>query len=124
MRKQSRRNIVVVFLLVVGVSSAAVGAAHLTMQGVSNGRYTDNEIRIGIITDMKGKHSDLAGQGAEVAARMATEDIGGEVNGKPIRFFIVDHKNDPQMAEEAARRLYADEGVDAFAELVGTGPWP
>ena len=41
-------------------------------------------VRIGVLTDMTGPYSDAIGEGSVVAARMAAEDFGNTVLGRPI----------------------------------------
>ena len=41
-------------------------------------------VKIAVITDMSGVYAALAGQGAVEATKMAVEDFGGKVLGRPI----------------------------------------
>ena len=41
-------------------------------------------IRIGVLTDLSGPAASATGPGSVTAARMAAEDFGGKVLGKPI----------------------------------------
>jgi len=38
-------------------------------------KVSDDVVKIGVLTDLSGAYSDLAGQGSIVAARMAIEDF-------------------------------------------------
>ena len=42
---------------------------------------SDNEIRIGVLTDLSGIYSAIEGPGAVLAAQMAAKDFGGQVLG-------------------------------------------
>jgi branched-chain amino acid transport system substrate-binding protein len=98
-----------------------VGALALGFSaGAAQAQYSDNKVKIGILTDLSGTYSDLAGQGAIVAAQMAIEDFGGKVNGLPIELVSADHQNKADIASGIARKWYDNEGVDAIAELVTT----
>lgn len=77
-------------------------------------------VKIGILTDMSGTYSDLAGQGAVTAAQMAIDDFGGEVAGAPIELVSADHQNKADIAANTARQWGDDEQVDVFGELVTT----
>jgi len=55
-----------------------------------------------------------AGEGASVAARMAVEDFGGKVLGKPIEVVKADHLNKVDVGMVTARRWYDTEKVDAI----------
>jgi len=43
--------------------------------GVQAQKVSDDVVKIGVLTDLSGAYSDLAGQGSIVAARMAIEDF-------------------------------------------------
>ncbi len=98
-----------------------LSAAALALSaGVAQAQYSDNKVKIGILTDLSGTYSDLAGKGTIVAAQMAIEDFGGKVNGLPIELVSADHQNKADIASSIARKWYDTEGVDAIAELVTT----
>lgn len=69
-------------------------------------------IKIVVLTDMSGAYSALSGRGAVEAAKMAVEEFGGTVLGRPVEVVSVDHRNN---APEAAAK--AREAFDAGAEL-------
>ena len=50
---------------------------------------SDNVVRIGVLTDMSGVYSDLAGKGAVEAVKIAAEDFGGTILGKPIEVIFL-----------------------------------
>ena len=81
------------------------------------GQVSDNVVRIGLLTDYTGVFSALSGQGGVVAARMAVEDFGGTVLGKPIEIVQADHGNKPDTAAAIAKRWYDVEGVDMIADV-------
>lgn len=73
-------------------------------------------VRIVLMADLAGATSDYSGQGAIEAIKMAVEDFGGSVNGKPIDFIYVDHQNKPDIAVSKAREVY-DNGADMIINL-------
>ena len=77
-------------------------------------------VKIGLLTDMSGTYSDVAGSGTVTAAEMAIEEFGGTVAGAPIELLTADHQNKADIAANKAREWGDTEGVDAFAELVTT----
>ncbi len=95
-------------------------AALALMTGTANAQYSDNKIKIGVLTDLSGTYSDLAGQGSVVAAQMAIEDFGGKLNGMPIELVSADHQNKADIASSIARKWYDTEQVDAIFDLVTT----
>jgi branched-chain amino acid transport system substrate-binding protein len=95
--------------------TAALAAGSASAAGIS-----DDVVKIGLLTDMSAVYSALAGPGAVVAAKMAIEDFGGKVAGKPIELLVADHQNKADMASTKAREWLDVDGVDVFAELVTT----
>ncbi len=96
-----------------------LGTVLLAGAGVSwaGGGISDGVIRIGVLNDMSGTYSDLAGPGSVVAAKMAVEDFGGKVLGKPIEILSADHLNKPDVAANKAREWYDKDKVDAIVDL-------
>lgn len=104
--------------LVTGAAGCAL-AAGLAV-GAAQAQVSDDAIKIGLLTDMTGTYSDLAGQGAIIAAQMAIDDMGGKIDGKPIVLLTADHQNKADIAANKAREWVDVEKVDVFAELVTT----
>lgn len=80
-------------------------------------QVSDGVVRIGLLTDYTGVFSALSGQGGVTAARMAVEDFGGTVLGKPIEIVQADHGNKPDTASAIAKRWYDVDGVDMIADV-------
>jgi branched-chain amino acid transport system substrate-binding protein len=78
-------------------------------------------VKIGVLTDMTGFYSDLAGPGSVLAVRMAAADFGGKVLGKPIEVVSSDHQNKPDIASNTARKWFDEEKVDVVMDLVNSG---
>jgi branched-chain amino acid transport system substrate-binding protein len=74
-------------------------------------------IRIGILTDMSSFGANVTGPGSVVAAKLAAEDFGGTVNGRPIEFLSADTQNKPDVAASIAREWFDVEHVDAIVDL-------
>jgi branched-chain amino acid transport system substrate-binding protein len=68
-------------------------------------------IRIGFCTDLSGPYQNVDGPAGAEAIRMAIEDVGGAVNGRPVELLLGDHKNDPSTAAAIARKWYGEDGV-------------
>jgi branched-chain amino acid transport system substrate-binding protein len=77
----------------------------------------DNVVRIGVLTDMSGQMADYSGPGAVEAAKLAVNDFGGNVNGKPIQIIFADHQLKPDIALGILRQWYDNGGVDAVVDL-------
>ncbi len=72
--------------------------------------------RIGALSDMSGVVVDLSGPGTVTAMKLAVEDFGGSVLGRPIQVLEADHLNKPDVGIAAARKWY-DEGVSAIFDV-------
>lgn len=81
----------------------------------------DGPVKIGVLTDISGQFSHEAGEGSITAVRMAIEDFGGQVLGKPIEFLSADHQNRTEVAVATARGWYENEGVTLIANLINSG---
>ncbi len=73
-------------------------------------------VRIGVLSDENGPYADAGGAGSVLAARMAAQDFGGTVLGRPIEIVHGDTQNKPDIASSIARGWY-DSGVDAIIDL-------
>ncbi|SEN82568.1 amino acid/amide ABC transporter substrate-binding protein, HAAT family [Gemmobacter aquatilis] len=99
--------------------AASASALALLASGAS-AEISGGSVKIGLLTDMSGTYSDLAGPGTIAAAEMAIEEFGGKVAGAPVELVSADHQNKADIAANTARE-WGDTGqVDAFAELVTT----
>jgi branched-chain amino acid transport system substrate-binding protein len=83
-------------------------------------KVSDGVVKIGVLTDMSGYYSDLAGPGSVLAAKMAVEDFGGKVLGAPIEVVSADHQNKADVSSNTARKWFDEEKVDAIADLVSS----
>lgn len=87
-----------------------VAMASTSMAGV-------NTIKLGILDDMSGPYSAVQGPGDVLAAKMAAEDFGGKVLGRPIEVLSRDHQNKSDVGTSIARRWYDVDEVDAIMGL-------
>lgn len=79
-----------------------------------------NPFKIAIMNDTSGPYIDLSGPGSIVSAKMAIEDFGGKVLGRPIELLEGDHLNKPDTALTIGRQWY-DSGVRAIFDI-GVAP--
>jgi branched-chain amino acid transport system substrate-binding protein len=77
-------------------------------------------LRIGLLLDMSGPYADLTGPGSEAAARMAAEDFGGRVLGRPIEVVAADHSNRADIASARAREWFGPGRVAAIMDVAGS----
>ncbi|MES5486530.1 ABC transporter substrate-binding protein [Bradyrhizobium sp. INPA03-11B] len=81
---------------------------------------SDDVVKIGVLTDMSGQFSHESGEGAVTAVKMAVEDFGGKVLGKPIEVLVADHQNKPDIASGLARKWLDVDHVDMVANLINS----
>jgi branched-chain amino acid transport system substrate-binding protein len=77
----------------------------------------ERPVKIGVINDQSSIYSDLSGMGGVVAARMAIEDFGGKVLGKPIELIFADHQNKPDVATNIVNKWLDVDNVDLVSDL-------
>ncbi|HMA30254.1 MAG TPA: ABC transporter substrate-binding protein [Casimicrobiaceae bacterium] len=99
----------------------ALAVASALAAGSASAQYTNNEIKLGVLTDMSSLYTDLAGQGSVIAAKMAVEDSGIEKRGVKVEIVSADHQNKPDVGSAIARRWYDAEGVDAIVDVPNSG---
>ena len=76
---------------------------------------------IGVMNDESGPYADLSGPGAVEMARMAIEDFGGDVLGKPIELLVADHQNKVDVGLQIARQWYDERGARAIFDITNSG---
>jgi branched-chain amino acid transport system substrate-binding protein len=75
-------------------------------------QISDDVVRIGVLNDQSGLYADLGGPGSVTAARMAVEDAGGSVLGKPVEVVFADHQNKSDIGAAIARQWFDVGKVD------------
>ena len=93
-----RRNIIAALALLLwgaGLTAAAVA---------------QQPMKLGVLNDQTGLYADLTGMGSVHAARMAVEDYGGKVLGRPIEVIFADHQNKPRHRRQPRAAMDRDRG--------------
>lgn len=70
--------------------------------------------RIGIVEDLSGTYSGNGGPNTVLATRLAVEEFGGRVLGRPIEVVAVDHQTKPDVGASLARQLVDQRGASAL----------
>ncbi|HVG60184.1 MAG TPA: ABC transporter substrate-binding protein [Hyalangium sp.] len=86
-------------------------------------KFSDDTVKIGVLTDLSGLYSDLAGQGSVVAAQMAVDDATGgtgKLLGKKVELISADHQNKADIASSKARTWFDVEKVDGIFDLTNS----
>jgi hypothetical protein len=100
-----RRNIIAALALL--LCEAGLTAAAVAQQPV----------KLGVLNDQTGLYADLTGMGSVHAARMAVEDYGGKVLGRPIEVIFADHQNKPDIGANIARQWIENNAVNVILDL-------
>src|SRR5579863_5020290 len=79
---------------------------------LARAQISDDVVKIGVLNDQSGLYADLGGPGSVVAARMAVEDAGGTVLGKPVDIVFADHQNKSDIGAAIARQWFEVGKVD------------
>jgi branched-chain amino acid transport system substrate-binding protein len=74
-------------------------------------------LKIGLIGDFQSVYSDIGGPGNVEATKMAIEEFGGAMFGKPIELITADVQNKADIAGSLARKWYENEGVDMIIDM-------
>lgn len=78
---------------------------------------SDRPIKIGVLSDFSGVVADATGKGSLEAARIAAEELGGQVLGRKVEIVFADHQHKPDVGAAIARKWFDVEGVNAIADL-------
>ncbi len=98
----------------------AAATALITVAGLAHGSFSDDKVKIGVLTDMGGVYSDITGQGSIEAVQMAVDDFGGQVLGKPIEVISADTQLKPDIGSTIARQWIENEQVDVINGAVAS----
>ncbi|WP_188612472.1 ABC transporter substrate-binding protein [Chelatococcus reniformis] len=99
---------------------AALGLAGFAIAGAAQAGDRTGTVKIGVLTDMSGVFSDLTGNGAVQAAKMAAEAYGGRAAGRPIEVIFADHQNKADIGAAIIRRWYDQEDVDMVVDFANS----
>ncbi len=104
----------------VAVATAAALLLACAFAAQAQEKISDGVVKIGMLEDMSSIYADITGVGAVTAARMAVEDFGGKVLGKPIEVIAADHQNKPDIASAVAREWFDVQHVDALMDVAAS----
>ena len=85
--------------------------------GLTTAAIAQQPVKLGVLNDQTGLYADLTGMGSVHAARMAVEDYGGKVLGRPIEIIFADHQNKPDIGANIARQWIETEGVTVILDI-------
>jgi branched-chain amino acid transport system substrate-binding protein len=93
-----------------------VAMAFVLASAPAHAEIKGDAIRVGVLTDMSGVFATAMGPGSVTAAKMAAEEFGGTIGGKPIQILQADHQNKPDVASALARQWFDRDSVQAIAD--------
>ncbi|MFG1396074.1 ABC transporter substrate-binding protein [Roseixanthobacter pseudopolyaromaticivorans] len=96
------------------------GLAATSLLALTAANAADGPVRIGVLNDQSGLYSEFGGIGSVEAAKMAVEDFGGKVLGRPIEILSADHQNKTDVGAATARKWFDEENVLAIADLTNS----
>jgi branched-chain amino acid transport system substrate-binding protein len=93
----------------------------MTMASAASAQISDDVVRIGVLTDLSSWGRDNSGPGSVEAARMAVEEFGPTVLGKPIDIVSADHQMKTDIGTQIARSWFDNDKVDAIVDVPNSG---
>jgi branched-chain amino acid transport system substrate-binding protein len=102
------------------IAAATMLALASTCAARAQDKISDGVVKIGLIEDMSSLYADITGIGAVTAAKMAVEDFGGKVLGKPIEVVAADHQNKADIASTTAQTWFDTQHVDALLDVAAS----
>lgn len=90
------------------------------LSGQAEAQVSDGVVKLGILNDQSGPYADHSGMGGVEAVRMAVEEFGGKVLGKPIEIVFADHQNRSDVGASIARKWIDQEKVDVIVDGINS----
>lgn len=90
------------------------------LASLSSGAFaqvSDDAVRIGVLTDLSSWGRDNSGPGSVEAAKMAVEEFGPTVLGKPIQIISADHQMKTDVGVQIVRDWFDNGKVDAVVDV-------
>jgi branched-chain amino acid transport system substrate-binding protein len=104
-------------MMSISMRICAVGLLSAALAGPATAQQGAKPLKIGVLSDFSSVYSDIGGQGNVEATRMAIEDFGGQMFGKPVELVSADVLNKPDVAAALARKWWESENVDMIIDL-------
>ncbi|MFB9261911.1 ABC transporter substrate-binding protein [Bradyrhizobium erythrophlei] len=87
----------------------------------ASAQISNDVVRIGVLTDLSSWGRDNSGPGSVEAAKMAVEEFGPMVLGKPIEIVSTDHQMKTDVGLQIVRDWFDNGKVDAVADIPNSG---
>ncbi|WP_293860942.1 ABC transporter substrate-binding protein [uncultured Alsobacter sp.] len=96
------------------------GSLALLGAGMNRAFAQGSPVKIGVLNDQNGPYSDQAGPGSVVAVKMAVEDFGPTVLGRPIQIVVGDHQNKADIGVAIAREWLGPGDVSMITDFANS----
>jgi branched-chain amino acid transport system substrate-binding protein len=80
-------------------------------------QYTDEVVKIGVLSDMSSLYADATGPGSVAAANLAVQDFNPAAHGMKVEIVSADHQNKPDIGSNIARQWIDVNGVDVIIDV-------
>ena len=100
-----------------GIAAAAAGLAAPRAWGQG---ATQTPVKIGVLGDFSASYANISGKPMVEAVKMAVEDFGGRLLGKPIEIVSANSELKPDIASGIARNWWDNDNVDVITDLPGS----
>jgi branched-chain amino acid transport system substrate-binding protein len=107
-------------LLFAMTTAALLIGPHGIAPAQGTNKSSDGVVKIGLLLDMSSIYAEITGTGSVIAAKLAIEDFGGKVLGKPIELVFADHQNKADIASAKAREWFDNDHVNALMEVAAS----
>lgn len=98
------------------MNASPIAAACAILIAAAPPARAEQPVRLGVANDMSGPYAAVGGAGSVLAARMAAEEFGGHVLGRPIEVLSGDTQNKPDVALGFVREWFDKGGVAAVLD--------
>jgi branched-chain amino acid transport system substrate-binding protein len=95
--------------------------AGLATTAALRARAQDRPVRIGVVNDPNGVYADNGGVGCVIAARLAAEEAGNTLLGRPVEILHADCANKADLAASIVRQWIDQGGVDVIVDGASSG---
>ncbi|GJD36615.1 ABC transporter substrate-binding protein [Methylobacterium aerolatum] len=92
-------------------------AAGLGPTAPARAQLSGDGVKVGVLTDQSSIYSDIAGKGSAVAAKLAIEDFGKTVLGRPIELVTANHQAKVDIGSGLAKEMFTRDGVDVIVDI-------
>jgi branched-chain amino acid transport system substrate-binding protein len=102
-------------------ASVLACAVLASLSSAVSAQVSDDTVRIGVLTDLSSWGRDNSGPGSVEAAKLAVEEFGPTVLGKPIQIISADHQMKTDVGVQIVRDWFDNGKVDAVVDIPNSG---